>query len=108
MYKVHLGLFTSQGADVFAPALIYFITRDGKSVLRHVGVNPSKPAMVAAAVAVLCVGWEILQKMDIIPGVFDWYDLLAYALGILGSYLIDRWLTNTPAALHERAGDEVQ
>lgn len=93
MFNIRLGIFTSQGADFFAPALLYFLTRDGKTLIRYLGVNPKKPVVVAVAMFVLCVGWEIMQKIRLIPGVFDWYDLLAHALGIAGAFILDEILS---------------
>ncbi len=90
MFKIRAGLLTSHGADFFAPALLYFLTRDGKTLLRQIGVDGNKPILAAASIFVLCAAWEIFQKIHLIPGVFDWYDLLAYALGIACAFALDK------------------
>ncbi len=89
---MHLGVITDYGADVVCPAVLYVTARQGKSLLRYVGLSPDRPERIAAGVFVLCVGWEIGQKFHWIPGVYDPMDIVAYAVGVGVPYLIDRWL----------------
>jgi hypothetical protein len=49
MQHKHLGSLTSQGADVVAPALLFVLTREGKSLLRFVGLRQDRPALIATA-----------------------------------------------------------
>ena len=94
MNRVHLGVITDYGADVVCPALLFVITRQGRSVLRHLGMRPDRPAVIAAGVFWFSAAWEIAQRFHWIPGVFDPLDLLAYAIGVLVPYLVDRWLSS--------------
>src|SRR5271170_4760696 len=89
---IRLGFITDYGADIVCPALLYVTARQGKSLLRYVGLRPERPVMIAAGVFVLSVGWEIGQKLHWIPGVYDPLDIFAYALGVGATYLIDMWL----------------
>jgi hypothetical protein len=57
------GFLTSQGADVVAPALLLVLTRDGKSLLRFVGLLQDRPAVIAA-----------------------------YGVGVAIPFMLDRWL----------------
>ncbi|HEX3876763.1 MAG TPA: hypothetical protein VHW24_07255 [Bryobacteraceae bacterium] len=93
MQHEHLGYLTSQGADVVAPALLFVLTRDGKSLLRFIGLRKDRPTVIALGVFGLSLGWEICQKLHWIPGVFDPLDIAAYAAGVLAPYLLDRSLT---------------
>lgn len=94
MMRLQAGILTAQGADLTAPALLYFLTRRGKTYLRYIGLTPQRPMRVAAGLLVLCCGWELLQKAGLIPGVFDWFDLLAYAIGLAGAFALDQFLTH--------------
>src|SRR5882757_11547616 len=48
MQHKHVGFLTSQGADIVAPALLFVLTRDGKSLLRFVGLRQDRPNVIAA------------------------------------------------------------
>lgn len=89
MAHINAGLLTAQGADVVAPALLYVITRDGKSLLRFVGLRPDRSWLVGGGIFLLSAGWEFCQRAAIIPGIFDPADLVAYALGIGGAMIAD-------------------
>ena len=92
MQHKHLGFLTSQGADVVAPALLFVVTRDGKSLLRFIGLRQDRPALIAAGVFALSVAWEICQRLHWIPGVFDPMDIAAYGVGVAIPFVLDRWL----------------
>ena len=92
MYRVDAGLLTSYGADLLAPPYMYLMLRGGRLRLR--------PLASLAAVLGGCFVWEWMQRYDlggtplvITRGTFDPFDLLAYTLGLLVSYVVDvRWL----------------
>jgi hypothetical protein len=94
MQHKHVGFLTSQGADVVAPALLFVLTRDGKSLLRFIGLRQDRPAVIAAGVFGLSLAWEVCQKLQWIPGVFDPMDIVAYAVGVAVPFMLDRWLTH--------------
>ena len=92
MKRIHVGVFTDYGADVVCPALLFVLTRQGKSLLRHIGLRQDRPMLIAAGVFGLSAAWEVAQRLHWIPGTFDPYDLLAYAIGVTVPMLIDHWL----------------
>lgn len=92
MKRVHLGVITDYGADVFCPALLFVLTRQGKSLLRYIGLRQDRPVVIAAGVFGLSAAWEVAQRLHWIPGTFDPCDLLAYAIGVTVPFLTDRWL----------------
>src|SRR5262249_34101508 len=94
MKGVRAGFLTGYGADVVAPALLYVVTREGKSLLRFMALRPGRTVRVAAGVFALSVAWEICQKLHWIPGVFDPLDIGAYGVGVLVPFAIDRWLAH--------------
>ncbi|HEY3442891.1 MAG TPA: hypothetical protein VGK29_19180 [Paludibaculum sp.] len=42
MKRIHLGVITDYGADVVCPALLFVLTRQGKSLLRHLGLRTGR------------------------------------------------------------------
>lgn len=90
--RIRLGVVTSYGADVCMPAWLYVCTREGKTVLKNLGLPVERPVVVAGIIFALSVGWEIGQKLRWIPGVFDWFDIAAYGIGIGAVLLMDLWL----------------
>jgi hypothetical protein len=93
MQHKRVGALTSQGADVVAPALLFVLARDGKSLLHFIGLTKDRPVTIALGVFGLSLGWEICQKFHWITGVFDPWDILAYAVGVSVPYALDRWMT---------------
>jgi hypothetical protein len=91
MYRVDAGFLTNYGADLLAPPYMYLMFRGGRLRLRS----------LTALIAVLggCFLWEWMQRYDlsgtplaITRGRFDPFDLLAYTLGLLVTYVVDvRW-----------------
>ena len=98
MQHMHLGFVTSHGADVVAPALLFVLTRDGKSLLRFVGLRQNRPAMIAVEVFGLSLICEVCQKLHWISGVFDPKDIAAYAVGVTIPYMLDCSLTHLEAS----------
>jgi hypothetical protein len=92
MYRVNAGFLTNYGADLFAPPYLYLMLRGGRFHLRS----------LAAITTVLagCFLWEWMQRYDlsgtplaITRGSFDPFDLLAYTVGLVVTFVIDiRWL----------------
>lgn len=89
---IRLGLLTAYGADIVCPALQYATARQGKNLLRYVGLRPDRPLVIAAGIFVLSVGWESGQKVHWISGVFDPLDIVAYAIGVGVPFILDRWI----------------
>jgi hypothetical protein len=102
---VRLGFVTDHGADVVCPALLYATARQGRSLLRFVGLRPDRPAVIAAGIFGLSVGWEFGQKAHWIPGVYDPLDIVAYAAGVGVPFIIDRWLQRSSAARRSSHAD---
>ena len=89
---IRLGFVTAYGADVACPALLYVTARQGRSLLRHLGLRPDRPLAIAAGVFALSTAWEVGQGVQWIPGVYDSLDIAAYAVGVGVPYVVDRWL----------------
>ena len=96
MNRIRLGIVTAYGADVFTPAWLYVCTREGKTMLKHVGLRPDRPMIVAVGIFALSVAWEFGQKIHFIRGVYDPLDIVAYGVGIGAAFLIDIWLSGVP------------
>ena len=87
MYRFHGGLLTDYGADIFGTAWLYAMTRLGRTVIqrgRTVG-----PGSAATIIFVLCTISEFGQKVHLVPGNFDPYDIVSFAVTLLGCWLID-------------------
>ena len=90
MYRVHGGWITSYGADVFGTAWLYAMIRQGRTIFRR-GVIVAD-WHTALFVFAGCAASECGQQYHLVPGRFDWYDLLAYGLTVLACVAIDRRL----------------
>ena len=86
---------------MFTPAWLYVCTREDKTGLRHLGVDPGCPVIMAASVFGLSVAWEIGQKIGLIRGAYDSLDILAYSVGIAAAVVIDRWLDGQTRTVSE-------
>lgn len=53
------------------------------AVLVGSGVGIRRTMLVALGVGGLGLGSEIGQGLGVVPGTFDWYDMLFYAIGVL-------------------------
>jgi hypothetical protein len=88
--RVNAGMLTSYGADVFGTAWLYAMFRQGATILQR-GRRLSAPA-TAAVVFAGCAGSEWGQRLDLIPGRFDPYDLVAFAVTVAACYVVDRFV----------------
>jgi hypothetical protein len=109
MLGVDGGPVTNYGADLLAPPILYFATREGYGSRRKGKVWRMGPLGSLLLVFGLCALWEFCQLFDfsgtplaVTRGTFDPLDLLAYAAGLVAAYYVDvRWLAPrgiTPAA----------
>lgn len=88
MYRVHGGLLTDYGADLFGTAWLYAMTRLGRTVIqrgRPLGALPT-----GVLIFLLCTASEFGQRLHVVPGHFDPFDILTYALAIAACWLFDR------------------
>lgn len=96
MYHVNGGVITSYGADLLAPPILYFSFREGYRIPRAARVWRLGPMASLLTVFSGCALWEWSQRHDfsgtplaIAAGRFDPLDLLAYAVGLLISLVVD-------------------
>lgn len=100
MFGVDGGPVTNFGADLLAPPILYFSTREGYGSRRNGRVWRMGPLGSLLLVFGLCALWEVAQMFDfsgtplaVTRGTFDPLDLLAYAAGLVAAYYVDvRWL----------------
>jgi hypothetical protein len=103
MYHVDAGPLTDWGADLFGPPCLYIAFRSGRWRLG--------PTASALTVFGGCFAWEWAQRWDLsgtplffTRGRFDSVDVAAYALGVLGSWLLDvYWFGRRAAAAPSEA-----
>jgi hypothetical protein len=88
MYHVRGGMFTDYGADAFGTAWVYATIRLGGTIIQR--GRPATAARSAWIVFLLCVGWELGQKMHLVPGYYDPYDIVTYAAALVTCWAIDR------------------
>ena len=87
MAHVHGGLLTDYGADVFGTAWLYAPFRFGQAIgLRGRVLSPS---VTAAVVFAGCALSEIAQRLRLLPGRYDPYDLVAFGATVLLCWLLD-------------------
>lgn len=101
MAHIRMGIFTSQGADLLCPALLYIVMRRNQSLLRRVWRARPTADQAAAIMLVSCYAWEFCQRYDLsgtplffTHGTFDPADLAAYTIGVALAYLPDRLLAH--------------
>ncbi len=87
MHHVYGGLLTHYGADVFGTAWIYATTRLVRTIFQRGRIV--SPKIAAIVVFALCGASELGQKLHLMPGRHDTYDLLAYALTIAACWLVE-------------------
>jgi hypothetical protein len=87
MFRVHGGIVTDYGADLFGVAWVYALTRTGRTIVQR--GRPTSAAGAALVVFGLSVAWELGQRMRLIPGTYDRYDILTYAIAALLCWLVD-------------------
>ncbi|HET7041999.1 MAG TPA: hypothetical protein VFI13_08260 [Gemmatimonadales bacterium] len=90
MYRVHGGLLTDYGADLFGTAWLYAMVRQGRTVVRRGRILT--PEVAAALVFAGCAASEFGQRWHLVPGHFDPMDLLTYALAVVACAFLDRTL----------------
>lgn len=90
MYRVHAGILTDYGADLFGTAWLYAMVRMGRTVVRRGWIL--RPEVAAAFVFAGCAASEFGQRWHLVPGRFDPYDLVTYALTVLVCAALDRTL----------------
>jgi hypothetical protein len=89
MFRVNAGFLTNYGADVIGTAWFYAMFRQGRTVFTRGRRLP--PGTVAGLVLTGCVGTEYAQRLRLFPGVFDPFDLLAFAVSVFACLALDRW-----------------
>ena len=89
-FHVRAGILTNYGADVFGTAWLYDMFRQGRTIF---GRGRAMSAVATAAfVFIGCAGSEFAQALDLVSGVFDPLDLLAFALSVIACYMLDQRL----------------
>ena len=87
MFRVRGGLLTDYGADVFGTAWLYAMTRQGSTIVQRGRI--ASPVVAAAVVLACCVLSEFGQRVGVVPGRFDPYDLAAYGFTTLACCWLD-------------------
>jgi hypothetical protein len=90
MFHIRGGFVTNYGADLVGTAWLYAMFRQGRTLIRPGYIMA--PGTTAAFVFVACAASEFAQRLQLIPGIFDPLDLLAYAASVLACYGLDRRL----------------
>src|SRR5262245_55861174 len=97
MTKVHAGFLTNYASDLFVPPWLYIVVRRlahrGQSVsLLHRWFGPT-PERAAIGLFIASAATEVSQiywPHGVFRGVFDPFDLLAYAVGLGACYIFER------------------
>ena len=96
MWKVKGGFITNFGADIIAPAMLYYSARTNKTLLSKLFNRTLSEIQTFLALWLLCVLWEIVQKFDfsgtvltITKGTFDPWDILTYTFTLLICFYLD-------------------
>ncbi len=91
------GFWSSYAFDIAGPAGAYIICRG----LHYRRLSPRPvwrkftPEVAAAFVIGFCFLLEAGQYFGLYHGHFDPYDLVAYVVGVLPCYFVDRWSTES-------------
>ena len=88
MYRVRGGLLTDYGADLFGTAWLYAMTRLGRTIIQRGRVMAAAPA--GWLIFALCTASEFGQRLGLVPGRFDPWDIVTFALAILLCWGVDR------------------
>jgi hypothetical protein len=95
MFRVKGGFITNYGADIIAPAMLYYSIRINKTILNRIFKKGLNEIHTFILLWILCVGWETLQRFDLsgtifffAKGTFDYFDILAYTLTLLACLAI--------------------
>ena len=101
MNNLRVGLLTNYGADLTIPAWLYIATRslhnpEKRTLLnRYIGRSPAIAAIVLFFASTLTEVSQYFAPNGIFSGTFDYYDILAYAIGIGICYYLDKRFTPT-------------
>ena len=97
MAHVRGGFFTSYAADLFLPPWLYIVTRrlsmPGQSsnpLLRWLGSSPELAALSIFIGSALSEVSQIFWPKGFFSGIFDPLDLVAYGVGLLTCYIVDK------------------
>lgn len=90
MYRVHAGVLTDYGADVFGTLWLYAMVRLGRTVVQR--GRTVQPVPTAAVVFGLCTLSELGQLVGIVPGHYDPFDIVAFLAAVAASVVIERWM----------------
>ena len=90
--RINAGMLTNYGADVFGTAWLYAIFRQGKTILQ--GRRRLSALTAAAIVFAGCAGSEVGQRLGLVPGRVDAYDLVAFAVTVMACYAVDRYIVS--------------
>ena len=88
MYRVRGGLLTDYGADLFGTAWLYAMTRLGRTILQRGRMMAAAPA--GLLIFAVCTASELGQRLGLVPGRYDPWDIVTYALAILLCWGVDR------------------
>jgi len=104
MFRVHGGWLTNYGADLFGTAWLYMMFREGRTVFQK--GTPMRAVATALFVFAGCAASEFGQRAHVVPGRFDWLDLVAYAAAVAACLALD-WtidlVPDTPPASRDDA-----
>ena len=87
MNRIRGGLITDYGADLFGTVWLYAMFRQGRTIFQR-GRRLSA-GNAAVLVFLGCAASEFAQKLHWLPGVYDAFDILAYALAVAGCFALD-------------------
>ena len=93
---VHAGFLTSYGADLSLPAWLYIAARSLDNpqreswLKRFVGRSSEQAAVLLFLASVTTEISQFYWPQGIFPGVFDIFDIVAYASGIVLCYILDK------------------
>ena len=90
MFHVRGGVLTNYGADLFGTAWLYAMTRLGVTVVQRGRV--ASVATSAVVIFGLCSASKLGQRVGLVPGRYDPYDILTFALAIAGCIGMERAL----------------
>ena len=95
MYRVHGGLLTDYGADLFGAAWLYAMTRLGRTIVQR--GRTLDAGRTGIAIFALCALSELGQRVHLVPGRYDPWDIVTYALAILACWAVE-WASPFVAA----------
>jgi hypothetical protein len=88
VHQVHAGILTDYGADVFGVGWVYVPIRIGRTIFgRRFSMDAPGAAVI---VCVASVAWELAERVHLIPGTYDPYDIVAYAVAATLCWSVDR------------------